>query len=63
LEEVWPFWRRFGLIGGGVVFLEEVWSYWGRCGLIGGSVSLGEDFEVLKLKPGLVHVLLTVIQI
>jgi hypothetical protein len=34
--EVWPCWRRCGLVGGGVVLLEEVWPCWRRCGLVGG---------------------------
>jgi hypothetical protein len=48
LEEVWPCWRRCGLVGGGVALLEEVWPCWRRCGLIGGNVTLGAGFEVSK---------------
>ena len=33
LEEVWPYWRRYGLAGGGVALLEEVWPCWRRSGL------------------------------
>jgi len=29
LEEVWPCWRRCGLIGG-VALLQEVWPCWRR---------------------------------
>ena len=53
LEEVWPCWRRCGLVGGGVAcsrgcdpvgggvaLLEEVWPCWSGCGLVGVGVSL-----------------------
>jgi hypothetical protein len=45
LEEVWSYWGRCGLTGGGVALLEEVWPYWRRCGLVRGSVSLGLGFS------------------
>jgi hypothetical protein len=37
--EVWPCWRRCGLVGGGVALLEEVWP-------VGGEMSLQMEFEV-----------------
>jgi hypothetical protein len=43
LEEVWPCWRRCGLVGGGVALLEEVWPCWRRCGM-----SLGVGFEIAE---------------
>jgi len=51
-EEVWPCWRRCGLVGvgvafvggGGVVLLEEVWPCWSGCAFVGGGgVALLED--------------------
>jgi len=36
LEEVWPWWRRCGLDGGGVALVEG-------CGLDGGGVALMEE--------------------
>jgi hypothetical protein len=48
LEEVWPCWRRCGLVGGGVALLEEVWPCWRRCGLVGrGVVIVWVGFDIL----------------
>jgi hypothetical protein len=41
LGELWPYWGKCGLVGGGVALLEEVWP-WRRCGLVGGGVALLE---------------------
>jgi hypothetical protein len=54
LEEVWPCWRRCGLVGGGVALLEEVWSCWRRCGLVGGGVVLLEEVWPCWRRCGLV---------
>jgi len=39
LEEVWPCWRRCGLVEGGVALLEEVWPCWSGC------ITVGVDFK------------------
>lgn len=41
LEEVWPFRRGCGRVGGGVAILE-VWLCW-RCGHVGGGVVMLEE--------------------
>jgi hypothetical protein len=57
MEEVWPCWRRCGLVGGGVALLEEVWPCWRRCGLVGGGVALLEDVSQYVGKLcGLLHI-------
>jgi len=48
LEEVWPCWRRCGLVGRGVVLLEEVWPL-KRCGLVGVGVSLEIEVQALPV--------------
>lgn len=47
LEEVWPRWRKCGLVGGGVALFEGVWSHWRRCGL----VEVSKAQAILSLSP------------